>query len=353
MAQVNRPTKYDVKQVTSLVASRKPTSAYLGWVGQGNLGDESILLGQKLIHDEEIFVLLPNHHMRRILDTVDRLRPSRIPDRVLLGGGTVIGRQEWLTRLNAYLAVRRGGEVRVWGAGVEDPSFLGTRTHATSESLTAWKDVLAKVSAVGVRGPRSAELLGDIGIEAVVVGDPALAITPTVAGGSTDKRSIALNIATPEDSYGSDPRPSTWAMDLTRTLVAKGYRVFPFAMEKSDLAPTQQVADSSPACRGVVYEPSDALELVNWLADKGAVISQRLHGSILSAAAGTPFISLDYRPKCADFAASVSMSDFNVRIDRTSIGEIVELTSRLESEGDRIRQDLAREVNGLRTIQRT
>ena len=35
------------------------------------------------------------------------------------------------------------------------------------------------------------------------------------------------------------------------------------------------------------------------------VVAERLHAMVLAAGAGTPFIALEYQPKCRDFTASV------------------------------------------------
>jgi polysaccharide pyruvyl transferase WcaK-like protein len=51
------------------------------------------------------------------------------------------------------------------------------------------------------------------------------------------------------------------------------------------------------------------------LAAADLVVAERLHAAVLAAAVGTPFVGLEYRPKVADFAASVGMSDRVLRTD--------------------------------------
>jgi len=60
----------------------------------------------------------------------------------------------------------------VFGSGVAHPSFW-------KDSLRDWKPILQRCNYIGVRGPLSAELLTDVGINRVeVVGDPVLVFAP-------------------------------------------------------------------------------------------------------------------------------------------------------------------------------
>ncbi|MCK4443938.1 MAG: hypothetical protein KAW09_05310, partial [Thermoplasmata archaeon] len=43
------------------------------------------------------------------------------------------------------------------------------------------------------------------------------------------------------------------------------------------------------------------------------LIGEKLHSLVFSAATHTPFVSIEYRPKCLDFAESVGFSAYNIR----------------------------------------
>ena len=58
------------------------------------------------------------------------------------------------------------------------------------------------------------------------------------------------------------------------------------------------------------------------LAEADLVVGERLHAVVLAAAVGTPFVALEYRPKLADFAASVGADDVVVRTDQVSVERI-------------------------------
>src|SRR5213593_3790455 len=53
------------------------------------------------------------------------------------------------------------------------------------------------------------------------------------------------------------------------------------------------------------------------------VIGEKLHATVLSAAAGTPFVSLAYQPKCLDFAKSLGMEQLLVPLGRVTASDIL------------------------------
>jgi len=65
------------------------------------------------------------------------------------------------------------------------------------------------------------------------------------------------------------------------------------------------------------------------------------------AAANTPFLTLEYRPKCLDFASSVDWQSYALRTDAASAGQITELVSRMLSELPSLRQRLCESMCGL------
>ncbi len=59
------------------------------------------------------------------------------------------------------------------------------------------------------------------------------------------------------------------------------------------------------------------------------MVGERLHACVLAAAAGRPFVSIEYRPKLRDFADSVGMGEYLVRTDEISSGRLTELVGHL------------------------
>jgi polysaccharide pyruvyl transferase WcaK-like protein len=60
------------------------------------------------------------------------------------------------------------------------------------------------------------------------------------------------------------------------------------------------------------------------IASSSLVIGERLHACVLAAAAGRPFVPIEYRPKVRDFALSVGMGEHVVRTDEVSGLSLVE-----------------------------
>jgi polysaccharide pyruvyl transferase WcaK-like protein len=81
----------------------------------------------------------------------------------------------------------------------------------------------------------------------------------------------------------------------------------------------------------VEYHPgyADVNATLELIARSSVVIGERLHACVLAAAAGRPFVAIEYRPKVRDFSESVAMDDYVVRSDEVKAGRIVELVADL------------------------
>jgi polysaccharide pyruvyl transferase WcaK-like protein len=71
------------------------------------------------------------------------------------------------------------------------------------------------------------------------------------------------------------------------------------------------------------------------------VVGERLHACVLAAAAGRPFVAVEYRPKVRDFTESVAMDDYLIRSDELSAGRLVELVSDLNDTPEEMRMAVA------------
>src|SRR5690606_8775189 len=63
------------------------------------------------------------------------------------------------------------------------------------------------------------------------------------------------------------------------------------------------------------WQPHTAARTIELLASAEVVASARLHGCILAALAGTPFVGLSYDPKVAGFLEQVGATGFVAPID--------------------------------------
>lgn len=283
----------------------RPHIRYVGWVGQENFGDEVML-----------------NAVTDLVSWGDVHTSGEPAGLLLLGGGTLINRGFYLGRLQSKDSPRI--ERAVLGTGVANPSFWGI-----TEPADQWLDFLSTCAYVGVRGPMSAEILVDWGIKTPpeIVGDPALLLTRPVDAGPTDDAVITISPArTNGDLWGGDDESVFAALSgLTAQLVSEGRDVRFLSCFPADDRAIFQIMRSSGhpnlPYHAAYTDPAGAIRL---LAESSLVISERLHGAVVAAACGTPFIGLEYRPKVRDFAKSVRMDDYVLATnDLEGLGDLV------------------------------
>ncbi len=85
------------------------------------------------------------------------------------------------------------------------------------------------------------------------------------------------------------------------------------------------------------------------LASADVVVGERLHAAIMAAAAGTPFVGLEYRPKMRDFARSIDQESAIIRTDQ--MDRLDELCTRILSSRDEVAGAIREAVSRFRTLQ--
>jgi polysaccharide pyruvyl transferase WcaK-like protein len=301
-----------------------PTISYLGWSGQGNLGDDAI-------HDA-LASALPNLVLERqslrareIAASVLANQRLRRHEPLLLGGGTVIGRKNWRLPLRVHMALTSTRPLFMIGAGVEDPVFQGRHSFSSDGELSRWVPLLGEFDRVTVRGPRSARLLGDVGVEAEVVGDPALlwARPPY----EVEPGLMAVNLG-----YGSDLWSNSQVTVLKeiapaiRRYYEAGWR-FRFLIANLEDAQWSRFCVALAQLPPESYEEIVAVRPEVFLASVAScelIVGQRLHALVLAAAAGVPGIMLEYQPKCRDFMESIDSGERSFRTDHLTAGQLIE-----------------------------
>jgi polysaccharide pyruvyl transferase WcaK-like protein len=234
------------------------------------------------------------------------------------------------------------------GVGVEDPVFQGRNSGSGNGELKRWAPILSQFHSLSVRGPRSAELLSDIGVDVEVSGDPALLLPrPDVA---PEDGLIGVNLGFGEDLWGHDPALLVAEMSAAiRQLSVRGHRFVGILMNNSDQQWTQAVLKEVD----LIVRPVDAHDAARTLARCSAAIVTRLHAGILASLSATPVVSLEYQPKCRDFALSIDDERSLIRTDDLSAGAVVERVSVALAEGAAIRTKTHAAVARLRCRLRT
>ena len=340
-------------------------SAYSGWIGHRNIGDEAIYLA--------VQKLLPELTLSDINHVDDR-------DVVLYGGGTIF--PSAVSRSSTYddeaftIAI---------GVGVRNPEFwnqkfspfdfgyyTGNALNSDRLSTAVFDDVLygvtkffdsfwtynktltwrdfeavrdADVDFFGVRGPISSELLSEHGIEHEVVGDTALALEPT-SYDAVDKPRIAVSIR--NNTYGWAPNEYHETVIEFCRRHADDYEFVFLPFWPPDIEVCLDAARRVPNARFKDYcSCVDVQGVIDEISRCDLLIGDKLHANVLSACSYTPFLSLEYRPKNRDFAESVGMGAFNIRTDEVTVDWLEDRLARVTAADD-LSADLQTEVDDYR-----
>jgi hypothetical protein len=306
------------------------TVTYLGFAGHGNLGDDAIReVYAERMPDRELW----NMPVRKVDIAKGLLRGDIFRHRgapVLLGGGTVLGRTIWRHHIGRTMRWMKPRTAVLLGAGVEDPEFRGDASYTSWEELALWPEIIDGFATVSVRGPRSREILAQVGVDAELVGDPALLLgKQELTGAVNEDGPVLVNLTHGEDQWGGKALDwSSPVVECLRELIRTGRRIEFVSMEIDDVA----INDRAAAALGggfVHHRPSDTDALLSLLYTARLVVGTRLHMCVLGVAAGVPTISLEYRPKCRDFMASVAADEYCLRVDQLDANVLGDVTTTL------------------------
>ena len=343
---------------------------YIGWVGEDNLGDEAMFDACRALLPS--FAWRPVQDMmgprrglrtllaggpravreagwRRVLDVAlheaDHLTGREV---AILGGGTLINRNRgWL---DAYRAVkaRVGSPVPVFGSGVANPEFW-LNTAGWSDTRAEWRAEVADLPVIGVRGPISARLLGEAGVPNVkVVGDPALILEES--GPEGDLGRVAINTGRCGGlTWGTEADLMAGLVELTRRLRtrATGVSVVPI-WPPDEMACLELARAAGLSDHDVLRAPRTSADYRRAVGSAAVVVTVKLHAAVLAAAAGIPFVAVEYRPKVRDFAESLGWDHFCVRADRADGPTLERKVDELRADLPARRAQLVERVTALR-----
>jgi polysaccharide pyruvyl transferase WcaK-like protein len=187
---------------------------------------------------------------------------------------------------------------------------------------------------VGVRGPISYNTLKKIGFENTkVIGDPAFILDVPTANKWMKSETIAINIGEARARLFGNEK---YIVDEISKVIKKlhiRFNIILFSMWPED----QKFLNMIPKYNNVTvrnFNPSTTA-LMLFFKKCYCVIGMKLHASILSAAALTPFISIGYREKNFDFAESVGLNKWVVRSDDKNLSNnIIKLVHILDNNYD-------------------
>lgn len=316
--------------------------AYIGWHKKDNVGDDALYEAVRSQLPGTTFLDVPHLRNEMFVAAAKGLNWSVRNSPLVIGGGTLIGRHHVRRIVNRGMALTRRNGTYAIGVGVEDPVFVAA--DSSNDELMRWKPILSEFRTVSVRGPRSAELLSDLGIDVEVSGDPALLLPqPDV---QPEEGLIGVNLGFGEDLWGHDP--AKLAEDVSgavRELTSRGYRCIGILMNPDDRQWTEA------ALKGVTADivlPANSSVAAMALAHCSVAIVCRLHAGILASLSGTPVVSLEYRPKCRDFALSIDDERSLIRTDDVSSTVILDRVGSAVEDSANIRSKTRTAVAHLR-----
>lgn len=274
---------------------------YVGWVGHKNVGDEALLLAsKKLFSSYKLTAAVPEHAKNR----------SSNSGITLFGGGTVL--PTWTMNL-----VLKNRYNYAFGVGVRNPSYWGTFDPIVIEQVKRFR-----FRFIGVRGKISHDLLKNWGIASEIIGDPVLMLAPQSYRKKEEKIAINVGLAPGERMWGNSQVLMNETIKLCEEL-KKHYDVtlIPF---QSDAVPFITKISQKTGVN-ILDGWMNIQNSLDFISSCKVLIGQKLHSIVFSAAAHTPFISLEYRPKCLDFAESVGYEKFNLRTNHMTAKRVMTL----------------------------
>ncbi len=304
--------------------------AYVGFTGHDNLGDEAVRVAIERLMPWARFETDPPN-----------------PQLLMVGGGTLInGRRYYLNRM---LRQESASVERVlFGTGVRSPAYWGV-----TEPMEDWFSFIDSSLFAAVRGPDSVENLRTLGYgrDLPIIGDPALYLEPPSGTERVDGRVVVCPVYTSGNLHGGDDDVVFDALArLISRLRAEGREVVMLSAFPQDDRwvidiMRRAAAPELPYMAGY----ADIDETMRLLASADIVVGERLHAAIMAAAAGTPFVGLEYRPKLRDFGRSVDQEEAILRTDQME--RLEEVFDSIVTRRDTVKADLDRRVADYRSLQ--
>jgi len=295
---------------------------YFGWLSARNFGDD-ILAEMVKAEFSEFWVQSAYPRVRledRFLTTILNSRPNRGN---IIGGGTIIG-----GALGGALISKFPDNAPFFSFG----SGVLPVERWRAGYFEIWNRILTSATAISVRGHQSAriakEATGRSDIE--VVGDYALAASELyerqcASIASLDRPRVGINLGSHKyaSSEEHNNRMRLAFSDLFRRMHAE-VEFVPVYLHKIDKLMTREAF----SCAGV--QPVDEISLfenpasVCRLGCLDAMISERLHGSIIAHSYDVPAVGIGYDEKIFDHYEVMDQSNYYIDVSLVSTKNLIE-----------------------------
>lgn len=309
-----------------------PKVVLCGYYGQGNAGDEALLLTLLQMLPPSAEPLILSHNPSRTTEeygvkavphkSIETFKTIAAADWFIWGGGSLMQDVSSLASPIYYGALMKfaqflGKKTMAWGQGI------GPLNSAIARYIT--RNCLQGCQAVSVRDQGSSELLNSWQIKHILAPDPvwALQSLPLTQDLTLPQPRIALNLRTHAILTPEKITLITQALKQLQTELNASIYLLPF-QQSQDLA----IAE---AIYAELREPKIILTIPNpqyfksLFAQMDFMIGMRLHSLILAASAGCPCFALSYDPKVTQLQKQcdlVGLDLENFPTDRQTITQI-------------------------------
>lgn len=305
-----------------------PRIAYIGWLSNQNFGDDILAqIAKKQLNKYWIQSAYP--HFRLEDSLAAKIYGKHNVDLIVIGGGTLIGGSyaERILELS-----EKDVPILTFGTGVIEEA-----DWKNSFQKEQWREILLKASAVSVRGNiscstlstvldfNSSHVVGDFALQAYYLQKPE-----ENTGAKNSKIKIGINLGSHKHKRNSSEQS---AIDLAvsefMAQTSESVEFSEVSMHRIDEEKASFVfslAGKNPVSKiRLNRKPSQ----MSMLGDLDLVISQRLHGSILSHSYGVPAIGLEYAGKIRDHFSLMDQEKYCVPIKSISSQKISETVQSL------------------------
>jgi polysaccharide pyruvyl transferase WcaK-like protein/predicted peroxiredoxin len=309
---------------------------YIGFLGYNNLGDELIW---------EIFKEVSRKYLNAKLVTIDAISPYSYSsakkavnnyDLIVLGGGSLLTPSYPYIK-TIYDAVKNNKKVMIWGSGIDQIPTKNIGNPDVNKLIEPKaRKILIKIIdhsiSTGVRGPLTYNILKNIGVnmeKVNIIGDPGLLLNPGSIKAinsflwSNNEKIIGLNWAIHKDKVNNkhEIEIENQLANTVRNYIRQGYKIYMYSLWNRDLEVSNRLYKKINDTKNVKLDHKlyHQNELMSLMKKFNFTINYRLHASIISVAAGTPYISVGNRFKDVDFAQSLNVKELVVSTDTLDI----------------------------------
>lgn len=312
---------------------------YYGWLGHKNLGDEALFYVNRSIFRKANLVPYGSMLTRFI-------RPLAC----IVGGGTYINEYGSVTEIRQ---IQQSMPFIIFGAGVQNPSYWLT-VPGYVDARKTWNEILERSPFVGVRGPLSLQILKDQGFHgAEIIGDPALSLRDEAVIYRTGRR-IGLNFGfTDNNLWGhDDDAVYNELRNLVKTLHRLHYNISLFSTYPADTQSLVQMRKDLPEIEGLHIHYKYTPAVLRYFRNIDIFVGMKLHSVVLAHCAYTPSLMIEYRPKCADYMASMGLKEWTVRSDRIGTDNIIDILARLSEDIKNHQEHLFEKTRYFKALQK-